>query len=181
VYYQRHLEGRGVTFEQINDITLDRISGARALIVTTLASQFTPEEAAAVRSFHDGGGAVVLLGSGVAPSEATANLNALADELDTRLRVGEDRVTDATNNVAGDPALPTTTDVVVSPEPPRNPGRGNGRDDGRGPRDGGSDGGRGRGNDNGRGNDRGNGRGSDDDGAGDGRGPGGKNGRGPGN
>ena len=141
-------------------------------------SQFTPEKEVAVRSFRDDG-AVVLLGSGVAPPEATANLNALADELDTRLRVGEDRVTDATNNVAGDPALTTTTDVVISLEPPRNPGRGNGRDDGRGPRDGGSDGGRGRGNDNGHGN--GCGCGSDDDGAGDGRGPGGKNGRGPGN
>jgi len=134
---------------------------------------------AAARSFRDDGGAVVLLGLGTAPSEATANLNALADELDTRLRVGADRVTDATNNVADDPGLPTTTDVVVSPEPPRNPGRGNGGDNGRGPRDGGSDGGRGRGNNDGRGNGRGNRRGSD--GAGDGRGPGGKNGRGPGN
>lgn len=115
-------------------------------------SQFTPEAAAAVRSFRDDGGAVVFLASVAAPSGATANLNAIADELDARLRVGEDRVTDATHNIAGDPVLPTTTDVIVSPDPPRNPGRGNGGD---------------------------NGRGSDDDGAGDGRGPGGTNGRGP--
>ncbi len=93
----------------------------------------------------------MLLGSGAALSEATANLNAIADEFNTRLRVGENRVTDATHNVAGDPALPTTTDVIVSPDPPRNPGRGNGGDNGRG----------------------------SDDGAGDGRGPGGTNGRGP--
>ncbi len=122
-YYQRHLEGRGATFEQINDVTLDRLTGARALIVTTPVSEFTPEEAAAVRSFRDDGGAVVLLGSGSAPSAATANLNRLADELDTGLRVGGDRVTDGVNNVAGDPKLPTATDVVVSPEPPRNRGR----------------------------------------------------------
>jgi len=130
-YYQRHLEGRGVTFEQINDVTLDRLAGARALIVTTPVSEFTSDEAAAVRSFRDGGGAVVLLGSGSAPSDATGNLNQLADELDTRLRVGEDRVTDAVNNVADDADLPTATDIVVSPDPPRNPGRGCGN--GRGP------------------------------------------------
>ena len=123
----------------------------------------------------------MLLGSGATPSEATAILNALADELDTRLRVGEVRVTDATNNVAGDLTLPTTTDVVVSPEPSQNPGRGNSGYNGRGPGDGGSDGGRGHENGNGCVNDRGNGRGSDDGGPGDGRGPGGKNGRGPGN
>ncbi|MXR52222.1 ABC transporter [Halovenus sp. WSH3] len=130
-YYQRHLEGRGITFEQINDVTLDRLSGARALIVTTPVSSFTPEEAAAVRSFRDDGGAVVCLGSAAAPAEATANLNDLIGRLDTRLRVGGERVTDATNNVADDPEIPTTTDVVVSPEPPRNPGRG--RSNGRGP------------------------------------------------
>ncbi len=140
-YYQRHLEGRGVTFEQINDVTLDRLSGARALIVTTPVSEFTTEEATAVRAFRDDGGAVVLLGSGSAPSEATANLNSLAGELDTRLRVGDERVTDATNNVADDPGIPTTTDVVVSPEPPRTPGRGN--PNGRGPGGGGSNGQRG--------------------------------------
>jgi len=140
-YYQRHLEGRGVTFEQVNDVTLDRLSGARALVVTTPVSQFTPEEAAAVRSFRDDGGAVVLLGSASAPSEATANLNQLAGELGTRLRVGEERVTDPANNVADDPAVPTTTDVVVAPEPPRTPGRGN--PNGRGPGGGGSNGQRG--------------------------------------
>ena len=97
------------------------------------------------------------------PSEATASPKVLADELNTRLCVDEDRVTDATNNAAGDPAFPMTTDVVASSEPLWNPGRGNGGDNGRGPRDGGSDGGRGRGNDDGHRNGRGNGRGSDDD------------------
>jgi endonuclease YncB( thermonuclease family) len=124
-YYQRHLEGRGITFEQVNNVTLDRLSGARALIVTTPVSEFTPEEAAAVRSFRDDGGAVVLLGSASAPSEPTANLNSLADELGTELRVGDERVTDPANNVANDPEIPTTTDVVASPGPPRTPGRGN--------------------------------------------------------
>jgi hypothetical protein len=122
-YYQRHLEGQGVNFEQINDVTLERLSGARALIVTTPVSEFTAKEAEAVRSFLEEGGAVVLLGSASAPAEATANLNALADALGTRLRVGEGRVTDAANNVADDPDLPTTTDIVASPSPPRNRGR----------------------------------------------------------
>jgi endonuclease YncB( thermonuclease family) len=130
-YYQRHLEGRGITFEQINDVTLDRLSGARALIVTTPVTDFTPEEVAAVRSFRDDGGAVVLLGSGSAPTEATDNLNALAGDLDTGLRVGQETVTDSVNNVGGLPNLPTVTDIDVGPEPPRPPGRGKGR--GRGP------------------------------------------------
>jgi len=126
-YYQRHLEGRGTNFEQINDVTLERLSGARALVVTTPVSEFTSEEAEAVRSFRDDGGAVVLLGSASAPTEATANLNDLAGALDAGLRVGDDQVTDAENNVADDPSLPTTTDIDVSPGPGRSPGRGNGK------------------------------------------------------
>ncbi|MEF8812275.1 MAG: hypothetical protein V5A55_00415 [Halovenus sp.] len=63
---------------------------------------------------------------GSAPSEATANLNALAGELGTGLRVGDDRVTDAVNDVANDRDLPTATDIDVSPGPGRNRGRGDG-------------------------------------------------------
>lgn len=129
-YYQRHLEGRGTTFEQINDVTLDRLSGARALIVTTPVSEFTAEEAAAVRSFRDDGGAVVLLGSGSAPSAATGYLNELAATLETGLRVGDSQMTDAVNNVADDPAIPTTTDIDVSLDASRNRGRNNGNGQG---------------------------------------------------
>ena len=86
--------------------------------VATPVSELIPEEAAAVRSFHDDSGAVALLGSASAPLEPTANLNSLGDELGTELRVGGKRVTDPANNVTNDPELPTTTDVVASPGRP---------------------------------------------------------------
>lgn len=86
--------------------------------VATPVSKLIPEEAAAVRSFHDDSGAVALLGSASAPLEPTANLNSLGDELGTELRVGGKRVTDPANNVTNDPELPTTTDVVASPGRP---------------------------------------------------------------
>ncbi|PSQ36061.1 hypothetical protein BRD08_05715, partial [Halobacteriales archaeon SW_10_66_29] len=62
-YYQRHLEGRGVNLEQLNDLTLDRLSMAQALIITTPATALTQDELDAVAQFRDGGGAVVLMGS----------------------------------------------------------------------------------------------------------------------
>ena len=47
-YYQRHLEGRGVNLEQLNDLTLDRLSMAQALIITTPATALTQDELDAV-------------------------------------------------------------------------------------------------------------------------------------
>ena len=114
-YFQRHLEGRGTTLEQINDVTLDRLSEARALIVTTPASEFTAAERDAVRSFRDNGGAVVLLGTAAAPEAARGNLNDLAAGLDTDLRLNDVRVTDPQNNVDDDPAILTTTRVQRGP------------------------------------------------------------------
>jgi len=112
-YYQRHLEGRGINLEQINDLTLDRLGDARALIITTPASALSNAELAAVESFRDAGGAVVLLGSAKAPDSATENLNQVAAALGTQLRVTTDQVLDDTNNVGGDSALPTTTRVSL--------------------------------------------------------------------
>jgi len=112
-YYQRHLEGRGINLEQINDVTLDRLSGARALVVTTPVEAFTREEVAAVRSFRDDGNAVVLLGSGAAPTDAIDNLNGLARALGTPIRVNDDQVRDRENNVAADPSIPTTTAIAI--------------------------------------------------------------------
>ena len=110
-YYQRHLEGRGIGFEQLNDLTLDRLAEARALVITTPVSALSDAELDAVRSFRDDGGAVVLLGTAAAPDDATDNLNAVADALDSDLRIGDVRVTDPVNNVADDPALVTTDDI----------------------------------------------------------------------
>ena len=110
-YYQRHLEGRGVNLEQLNDLTLDRLSMAQALIITTPATALTQDELDAVEAFRDAGGAVVLLGSAAAPDDAIANLNDVADALGTDLRVNTDQVVDAENNVNEDPELPATQRV----------------------------------------------------------------------
>ncbi len=106
-YLQRFLEGVGVDFDQINDVTLDRLSEARALVVSSPASGFTAAEKRAIERFRDDGGAVVLLGSAAATEAATRNLNDLAAALDTDLRV-DGAVTDSVNNVNGDEAIPTT-------------------------------------------------------------------------
>ncbi|PSP90733.1 ABC transporter [Halobacteriales archaeon QS_4_66_20] len=110
-YYQRHLEGRGVNLEQLNDLTLDRLSMAKALIITTPATALTQDELDAVEAFRDAGGAVVLMGSAAAPDDAIANLNGVADALGTDLRVNTDQVVDAENNVNEDPELPATQRV----------------------------------------------------------------------
>ncbi|PSQ64122.1 MAG: ABC transporter [Halobacteriales archaeon SW_8_66_22] len=110
-YYQRHLEGRGVNLEQLNDLTLDRLSMAQALIITTPATALTQDELDAVEAFRDAGGAVVLMGSAAAPDDAIANLNGVADALGTDLRVNTDQVVDAENNVNEDPELPATQRV----------------------------------------------------------------------
>jgi endonuclease YncB( thermonuclease family) len=110
-YYQRHLEGRGVNLEQLNDLTLDRLSMAQALIITTPATALTQDELDAVAQFRDGGGAVVLMGSAAAPDDAIDNLNGVAAALGTDLRVNTDQVVDPERNVADDPELPATRGV----------------------------------------------------------------------
>jgi endonuclease YncB( thermonuclease family) len=110
-YYQRHLEGRQITLEQINDLTLDRLSDGHALVITTPASALTQAELNAVESFRDAGGAVVLLGSAAAPADAVAALNDVAATLGTPLRLNTDQVVDDSNNLADDGTLPTTTQI----------------------------------------------------------------------
>ncbi len=164
-YYQRYLEGVGIGFEQVNDITGDRLDDARAIVVTTPADSFDDETVGELRSFAADGGAVVLLGSSAAPTDARENLNALAAGLGTDLRVGGGGVRDEAANVNDDPSVPTTTafnrrfDVFRAYDGAADPpgrGNGNGRDKGHGK-------GRDKGHGNGRGSGRGNGRGKGHD------------------
>ncbi|PSQ19156.1 ABC transporter [Halobacteriales archaeon QS_8_69_26] len=109
-YYQRHLEGRGINLEQVNDPTPEKLDRGRAYLVTTPVSEFTDAELDAVRSFRDSGGAVVLLGSAAAPESATTNLQSVAAGLGTDLRF-DDPVEDPENNLNDDPTVPTTTNL----------------------------------------------------------------------
>ncbi len=108
-YYQRFLEGVGISFEQSNSLDTFDLSNWRAVVVTTPASAFTQAEIDALNTFVADGGAVVLVGAGTAPSSARTNLNDLASGLGSDLRLNGDQVTDSSNNVNSDSAIPTTT------------------------------------------------------------------------
>jgi hypothetical protein len=62
---------------------------------------YSDEELAAVSEFADGGGAVVMMGSGRAPTAARENLNEVAAAVGTDLRVTDDRVLDPEHAVRG--------------------------------------------------------------------------------
>ncbi|MFC4550375.1 MULTISPECIES: thermonuclease family protein [Halorussus] len=108
-YYQRYLEGQDIGFEQVNDITSAKLSGARALVVTAPTECYASSEVDAIGGFLADGGAVVLLGSSRATDAARATLNDLANALGTDLRLSADEITDSSNNVNGDRTIPTTT------------------------------------------------------------------------
>ena len=108
-YYQRYLEGQGIGLEQINGISASELSGHRALVVTAPTKCYTSSEVSAIGDFVSNGGAVVLLGSADATSEARTTFNELASALGTDLRLSDDAVTDSSNNVDGDETIPYTT------------------------------------------------------------------------
>ncbi|WP_135820010.1 thermonuclease family protein [Halostella litorea] len=112
-YYQRYLEGVGLNLEQVNDSYESRLADARAVLVTTPASAFAAEDVTTLTEFAADGGAVILLGSAAAPSEATANLDDLASGLGTDLRLGGG-VTDSGSNVNGEPSIPVTSNFDSS-------------------------------------------------------------------
>ncbi|WP_276247981.1 MULTISPECIES: DUF4350 domain-containing protein [unclassified Haladaptatus] len=113
-YYMRFLEGQDIGLAGVNDITDANLSEARALVVTTPERSFTSAEVSALDTFVADGGAVILMGDGKVTADARANLNALAGDLGTDLRLNEDLVTDGTNNVDSDAEVPETTNFDTS-------------------------------------------------------------------
>jgi endonuclease YncB( thermonuclease family) len=105
-YYQRYLEGINIAFEGVNEpatgFGAELLGEAQALLITAPVEAYTDAELDAVRSFRENGGAVVLLG-GAVPETARTNLNAIAEALDSDLRLGEG-VTDETNNLNDEPS-----------------------------------------------------------------------------
>ncbi|WP_435334889.1 thermonuclease family protein [Haloarchaeobius sp. TZWWS8] len=120
VHYQRYLEGQGIAFEQVN--TLDgqgdnALSTARGIVITNPPQAFTTSEVDALSSFVSNGGAVLLLGSALASSTARSNLDALAADLGSDLRLNGDQVFDDQHNAGsgrGDSSLVTTGNVDAS-------------------------------------------------------------------
>ncbi len=110
-FFQRYLEGQGIETAGINDLDTTvgpALADARALIVTSPQDPFAASEVSAVADFVANGGALVLMGSAGSPAGARSNLDALAADLGSDLRLNADSVTDAANNV-GSEALVTTT------------------------------------------------------------------------
>lgn len=115
VYYQRYLEGQDLAFEQVN--TLDGTGGnalstARAIVITPPHSAFTTSEVDALSTFVSNGGSVLLLGSALASDGARANLDQLAADLGSDLRLNADQVFDDANALGrgrGDSSLFTTS------------------------------------------------------------------------
>jgi len=121
-YYLRYLEGQSPGNESFIglDGTVDLASDpgpdlvengsavARAVIISTPNSELSPAERTAVADFADAGGAVILLGSS-ANTTALSNFDSLLSDLNTSVGFTTTAVTDATNNLAGDSTIPTTS------------------------------------------------------------------------
>ena len=104
-YYKRFLEGLdGTELYGLNDLAANLegdLLDVQALVISSPMWGYSDEELAVVSEFADRGGAVVLMGSGRAPTAARENLNEVAAALGTDLRVTDDRVLDPEHAVRG--------------------------------------------------------------------------------
>jgi len=99
-YYQRFLEGQQRRFRQVTD--LEQLDGP-VLIVAAPPDPFSRDELARLSEYRDNGGAIILLGA--AGGDAVGNLNAVAAELRSDLRLSQLPVTDSNNSRNRNPAL----------------------------------------------------------------------------
>jgi len=114
-FFKRYLEGFDIGLEGVNGNYEERLQNARALIVAPPAEDVAEETLSTWAGFARGGGAVVLLGSAVAPAESRDRLDAIAEEIGSQLRLSDQRVTDAENNINDDERLPVTTQLNSEP------------------------------------------------------------------
>ena len=113
-FYQRFLEGVDIELHSINTYgnnTGYGLSEARALIVSVGEDSWTASEVSEVQSFIDNGGVVMLFGSGSEPASDRDNLDTLAADLGTDLRLNYDDVRDDTNNVGDNRKLLRTANL----------------------------------------------------------------------
>ena len=112
-FYLRFVEGLGGRLRQINDVVETLPAEAetpRAVFLTAPDRPYTDDELDALVDYRDAGGAVVLVGSAVAPASARANLNDIADALGTDLRLNGDQVVDDDSNLADTPEFPVSSE-----------------------------------------------------------------------
>ncbi|PSP16457.1 nuclease [Halobacteriales archaeon QH_10_67_13] len=121
-YYLRYLEGQAPGDEEFIDLEgvvnlatdpgpdlLDSNGDpvARAVIVSTPTQELSSDERTAVADFAEAGGAAVLIGT-AADIDALGNFDPLLTDLNADVGFTEAAVTDSTNNLNGDPSVPTT-------------------------------------------------------------------------
>lgn len=114
VFYQRYLEGVDIELHSINTYGNGNgysLSDARALIVSCNPDGFTASEVTEISNFIEHGGVVLLLGSGSETAEERDNLDALAADLGSDLRLNIDDIRDDTNNVGDSRKLLTTANL----------------------------------------------------------------------
>ncbi len=113
-FYQRFLEGVGIELHSINTYGNGNgysLSEARALVASCSPDSWTADEVTEVQHFIDNGGVVLLMGSGSETAEERANLDTLAADLGTDLRLNDDDVRDDTNHVGDNRKLLRTTNL----------------------------------------------------------------------
>lgn len=113
-FYQRFLEGVDIELHSINTYGNGvgySLSEARALVASCSPNSWSDADVAEVQSFIDEGGVVLLLGSGSETAEERGNLDGLAADLGSDLRLNSDDVRDDTNHVGDDRKLLATTNV----------------------------------------------------------------------
>ncbi|WP_255191758.1 thermonuclease family protein [Natronobeatus ordinarius] len=146
-YFLRYLEGLGTRLRQVNDLE-DTLAAEdeppRAVIITAPERELGIGEVIALRQFRNDGGAVILMGSAEATTEDVANLNELAQGLNSDLRFNHDRIVDPAANLNDDPGILETdvftdgfdlfdaADLEAETEDDGRSGRGNAGDNGRG-------------------------------------------------
>lgn len=113
VEYQRYLEGQGIGFEQTNTYDGTDLPNARSLIVTNPEEAFTSGEVSELSNFIANGGSVVLMGSAEATSAGRTNLNQLAADLGSDLRLNDDQVFDGSGNSNFETGNRNTSDFAL--------------------------------------------------------------------
>lgn len=98
VEYQRYLEGQGIGFEQTNIYDGSDLPNARALVVTSPEDAFTTGEVDELSNFVSNGGSLVLMGSAASTAAGRSNLNQLAADLGSDLRLNDDQVYDGSGD-----------------------------------------------------------------------------------
>ena len=108
-----YAETNGYAVEATTDLASDLGSADAAIVTSPEGSAFTEDELAAVTSYVNGGGTLLLFDqSDFSNYDATDNLNEIAAAIDAPFRFNDDQVYDPENNVYAE-FVPTTSNFNI--------------------------------------------------------------------